>query len=263
MPSIQLKQHSVYHETHGNGPALVLIAGFTCDHSFWTTLLPLLSRHFKVLIFDNPGTGHSTDFSNHYSLEDLASLTIELCDALDLKNPHVFGHSMGGRVAQLMAINHPDRIKKLVLCNTFCHINKRSLAAFDQLARLCEAGVEINTVIQSVLPWMYSEQFLEKPGILDSLMNYAKLRPATIGPKTFLRQLETLRAFNTRAQLPKITAPTLIISGADDVVAPAAGARVLEDNIKGALHINLADTGHAAPIEQPQLISDAVRKFLS
>lgn len=262
MPIIQLEQKNIYYELHGSGHPLILIAGFTCDHRFWTTLLPLLSRHFQVLIFDNPGTGQSDDFDGSYHLEDLATLTIHLAKTLNLNIPHIFGHSMGGRVAQCIGIHHSQAIGKLILCNTFSQINQRALAAFDQMAALCKLGIDVNTVIQSALPWMYSEHFLEKPGVLDSLMNYAK-RPVTLSPETFLKQLETLRTLNTRDKLNRISAPTLIISGDDDVVAPIAGANILEQSIQGALHIRLTRTGHAAPIEHPQLIANAVRTFLS
>ncbi len=103
MPVTTANGLDLYYELHGQGDPLVLIAGFTCDHTFWEGILGKLAKQFQVLIFDNRGAGRSSCPDLPYTVDDMALDAIALIESLQLKKPHLLGHSLGGCVAQAIA----------------------------------------------------------------------------------------------------------------------------------------------------------------
>src|SRR3990167_4083066 len=127
MPNITVNNVNFYYELHGKGQPLVLICGYTADHSYWLPILNALNQHFQVLIFDNPGIGQTTDDGSELSAELIADDIVALTKALNLKKPHILGASMGGTIAQCVASRHPQIVNKLVLLVTSAKWRKAML----------------------------------------------------------------------------------------------------------------------------------------
>src|SRR5438876_4640499 len=116
MAICKVNNAEIYYEIHGEGKLLVLIEGFGCDHSFWTPLLEPLSKHFKVLIFDNRGTGQTKDNNQDFTFQTLTKDILDLIATLTTETRvQIIGHSMGGAIAQIIAAEHPEKIDKLML----------------------------------------------------------------------------------------------------------------------------------------------------
>ena len=131
MPFATVRDARIYYETHGKGEPLVLVAGFTCNSLVWQEMLPFLTKHFQILIFDNRGSGQ-TEFSNpSCSIETMAKDTVGLLEALHWKQAYFVGHSMGTAIVQQICLDFPHVVQKGVLCAPFAKLPEK---------RICKPG---------------------------------------------------------------------------------------------------------------------------
>src|SRR5215468_1539539 len=114
MPTVRVNDIDLYYQVAGAGETLVLIAGFACDHTIWELMLPALTPHYRVVTFDNRGAGQTSAPHAPYSVRQMADDTAGLLDGLGRGPVHVAGHSMGGMIAQELALNYPDRVRSLM-----------------------------------------------------------------------------------------------------------------------------------------------------
>jgi len=121
MPIAKINRIDINYMVEGQGEPLVMIAGFSADQSLWKSQLPAFKKKFQVVIFDNRGVGKSDKPKGPYSPRMMSEDTIKLMDFLNIKKAHILGHSMGGLIAQEIAINHPERIMKLILASTWAY----------------------------------------------------------------------------------------------------------------------------------------------
>lgn len=259
---IKVNGVNLYYEVHGTGMPLILIAGFTCDTLLWTPLLPQLSRHFKVLIFDNRGAGQSDSPDASFTIEDMAQDTLELIDRLQLQKPHLLGHSMGGCIAQTLAERHPDRISKLALCNSLIRLNSVSTWCQRFFLHLREDGTATERLSEGIMPWLFSQDFLSDPAKAEELIALQLKNPhpqSTIG---FKRQLEALTAFDSSQWFHRIKSPTLVINGEEDILCPRDSLE-LARGIANAKLVNFPHVGHLPLVEQPALFSKVIIDFFS
>ncbi len=261
MPQISLNNSQFYYELHGNGQPLVLIAGYSCDHTFWNAMLDDLSKQFQVLIFDNRGIGQTTCPDSNISLEQMAEDTISLIRALELKNPHVLGQSMGGAIAQCLARKYAKDINKLCLLNTVAKFSTIALLVLENAIRMQKENVAFETIIDTCMPWFYSSQFLSDKQNPQNVKSAILNNPYPQSIAFAQRHLNALHAFDSQAWLSEITSPTMVISSSDDLICLAADSSVLVKNIKGAIGATI-HSGHSSPVESPLEINKALLSFL-
>lgn len=246
----------LYHEIHGQGPELVLIGGFTCDHTHWATILPILSAHFKVLIFDNWGSGQSPQEDRPYSLEQMADDTLELVKSVGFTKPHFLGHSMGGAIVQEIGAREPD-MGKLVICNSFYKIRRGIHIIFEGILKRKERGDDERELFEAVVPWLFADGFLEKVS-LDQMFT-----PSSQTFVGFKRQLEVLCSIDTRPLLSKIKDPSLIIGAKEDFATLPSESEYLAEHISNAQLALLDGVGHSAPVENPEGFCQPILDFLA
>ena len=265
MPRIKTSAIELYYETHGAGKPLVLISGIGYTLWQWHRMVPFLAEHFQVITFDNRGVGQSDKPPGPYTAQMLAADTAGLLDALGLEKAVVMGHSMGGFVAQALALDFPEKVQKLILGSTNFggprHIPVTPEAikvladvSSDPLARF-KNGLAISTapgwaeenpeMIQKWVEWRMANP-------IESAHYQAQL---AIG----LGLLPETAAFEDK--LERIKVPTLILFGAHDKVVPPANAALLAEKIPGSIVVILPDAGHFFPIEIPEAASHAVIEF--
>jgi pimeloyl-ACP methyl ester carboxylesterase len=118
MPTVHVNGVKLYYETYGQGEALLLIAGIGYGTWLWAKQIPELSKYFSVIAFDNRGVGRSDKPDIEYTISLLASDAYELLRALNVERAHILGISLGGFIAQQLALDHPEIVNKLILCST-------------------------------------------------------------------------------------------------------------------------------------------------
>lgn len=255
---------TLYYELHGDTHhhSVILIAGFSCDHTFWTGIVNDLCTTHKVLIFDNRGVGQTDSPDTCYSIEKMADDVMMLSEQLGLKKPTIIGQSMGSAIAQTIGKNYKEQINKLILINTFSYLNKASEMALELTGDLQRLQVPMKYRVQSIAPWIYSSHFLSQPNQLTNLVNIAE---NNLHPQSLIgygRQLEALKSFDSRSWLAEIESPTLVIAAEEDVIAPISGAREVYKGIGRNTQMIILPGGHASPIEQPIPVAKAILHFI-
>jgi pimeloyl-ACP methyl ester carboxylesterase len=252
----------IHYETYGQGEPLLLIMGYRGSGFMWgEDFITRLAGHFQVIAFDNRGTGLSDKPATLYTIPMMADDAAGLLLHLRLQRAHVFGISMGGMIAQELALRHPQMVRRLVLGCTSCGGPQASLAPVEVLARLIPpADMPREDAIYRQWTVMFSKQFLEtQQSFLENLTQRALLHPTP--PQTSRQHLMAIQRFNTYGRLGLLTAPTLIVSGTEDVIVPPANSLLLAARIPRVRLTMLDGTGHGFFWEVPQQVVDLLCQF--
>lgn len=262
MPVATVNDVAYYYEIIGEGPPLVLIPGFSVDHTIWSPIQKQLAKHFRVVVFDNRGCGRTVDQGETLSAELMARDIIRLAEKLGLENPHIVGQSMGGTIAQALASEFPDRIGKLILLVTTLKWRKPVLLGNKSLLSMMEAGANIDHVIESKAAWVYSCKFLQNSSVLEGLKLKIKSNPYPQSLHNLRRQYAVLESFDGHDKAPLIDAETLVVCGTEDIIALPEEARRLASKIKKA-KLAVCDCAHGIVLEIPQVLSQLMIEFLT
>ncbi|MDO8187344.1 alpha/beta fold hydrolase [Conexibacter sp. JD483] len=242
-------------ERRGAGAPLLLISGHGGTTASWPEpFLTALAREFDCIAYDHRSIGASPSLPGPFTLADLADDAAELLDELGLADAHVFGPSMGGMVAQQLALRHPRRIRTLALGCTYCGGPGAALVSQQEWQPVADAIAAGDTEARLRATWElgFSPAHRADPARFDAYRAAAAAhRPSTRDVETFLAQDRAIDAFDVQAQLPRIAAPTLVIHGDADRMIPLANGRLIASRIPGARLTVLADVGHDFCSEQP------------
>jgi pimeloyl-ACP methyl ester carboxylesterase len=247
MPKVQVGDVNLNYDVRGNGEPLLMIMGLGASSAAWEPeLVEDLARTFRVITFDNRGTGQSDKPDAPYSIEMFADDAAGLLDKLNIRRAHIFGVSMGGMIAQEFSLRHPSRTATLTLgCTTAG--GTHSVPPPPESLKVLTApreGVSPEEVIRRGWPLGYTAKYIaENRAALEA--SIPRLLKYPTPPYAFLRQLEGTYTLKTYDRLPQIKAPTLVITGAEDVLIPAKNSEIIAAQIPGAkLHL-IANAGHA------------------
>jgi len=254
---------NMYYELHGKGEPIVLIAGFACDHTFWTGVLAELATTHQILIFDNRGIGRTESPNPPYSIDMMADDVMSLIKVLGLKRPTIVGQSMGSAMTQSISKRYAKEINKIVLINTFYKLNKGPQITFDLLGEMMAMKLGAKYQVQALAPWAFSNEFLLQPNQLENLIKQAENNPYPQTVAGYQGQLQALKKFDSLNWLNQIASPTLIIAGEQDILAPSAEAQEIVKRIGHHAQLAMVPGGHATPIEQPRRTAQLILKFVS
>jgi aminoacrylate hydrolase len=260
MPKIAIGEAELYYERHGSGPPLLLVSGLGGQGSYWRNQLPALTPHFGVILHDHRGCGRSSHTRMRYSVEQMAADVLALMDALGTARAHYLGHSTGGAMGQVLALDHPERISKLVLSATWPKADaffRRSFAIRKRV--LLELGIESYVKLSNL--WLYPDWWIAEHDAELAAQEAAAIAAAAPAEITASR-IDAICAFDRREQLARIRIPTLVIAAADDRVTPLYHSRDLAKRIPGAQLVELPGGGHFAPHAEAEAYNRAVLDFL-
>lgn len=244
----------IAYQVSGTGRPLVLLAGQSNNHSWWGPVRADFEASYRTITLDWRGTGDSDKPDEVYSTPRFAEDVIAVLDDLGLAAAHLYGTSMGGRVAQWVAINHRDRVRGLVLGCT----SPGAAHGYERSQEIRRALADPDRTERVLLELMYTPGWLAaNPG------PYPVLGDASMPPYAKARHLVASNRHDAWDQLPRITAPTLVLHGTDDVFAPAANARLLADRIPHAHAELIEGARHAYFHEFRQVAGAAVLAFLA
>jgi pimeloyl-ACP methyl ester carboxylesterase len=267
LPIAEVNDIEIYYEIIGEGVPLVLICGWTASSVSWETeLVKELSRHYKLLLFDNRGTGRSSKPSEEYSTQNMADDIAGLLEALNIPETHVYGHSLGGAIAQEFAISHFDNVIKLILGCTFCGGRKTvaSREVFDLLQNLSMGkmpDMSREELVDFTLSLAYSNNYLNKhkKNILERLINNKYPSP----PETFFKHSQVVMNFDSFERINGIKQPTLILHGDEDNFIAPYNSKILHRNIPNSKLVTLKDAGHSFIVEAREKAVKLLLDFLS
>lgn len=260
MPFLDSHKAKIYYEVHGEGPGFLLIAGLSSDSNSWQYIKKPLSKEFTLIIYDNRGCGR-TESEGPFNLADLASDAISLIDHLGHNKVHLLGHSMGGMIAQEIAITQSERIDKLILASSSTRLSDKGQQKLDDLYNKWLNGIDMAEWYRLMFKDLFSSKVTSNKQFMDAAIIFALSYPYAQSLDGFKRQLDTIKNFDFSHRIRNILHETLIISGSEDILIPVEESRQLL-NIGGKTHFQIIDeAAHSLHAEKPGEFSEIVMKF--
>ncbi len=265
MPFLQLPDLKLYYEVFGEGPPFLFISETACHGEVWKPYqVPEFSRDHRVIIYDQRGTGRTERPSVEYTTKTLADDAAALLHHLGADQAIVYGHSMGGRVAQLVALDYPQKVKKLILASSGASHTTRGIP-LKMCLELVEKGYEKYARDHAVRIGFTEKFAREQP---KRVAEFLAIRLANLPPlESYLLHVMARQAHDTGNRLRDIHVPTLIMVGDDEVkttsdVSHWASAEILARSIPNAKLVVFSDSGHYYFFAKPEETNRAIREFL-
>jgi 3-oxoadipate enol-lactonase len=265
VPRVQANGMEIAYNVRGAGEPLVLIGGFTMTKESWSLQMEGLSPHFQVIALDNRGVGESTVPQDPFTIADMAADAVGLLDALGIPSAHVFGVSMGGLIAQILALDHPHRVRRVALgCTTHGgrHAVQPETEVMALLAKAGDPTVPPEEAIRMKLPILFTKRFLQeevqrREDFVRSSLAHAPTPQGAAG------QMRALSRFNVRDRLGEVRTPVLVVTGSEDRMMPPENSRLLAQAIPGARLHMVAGAGHAFFHEKSEEVNRALLGFFN
>jgi pimeloyl-ACP methyl ester carboxylesterase len=263
MPFIKVNDFDIFYEIRGQGFPLVMILGLGANVNWWGKyFLKELAKEFTIIIFDNRGTGKSEDPDEDFTVKMLAEDVKCLIDNLGFKHIIVFGHSMGGYIAQELTLNY-NIVKKLILCSTSCG-GKNSIPASRDVLNILEKSRKersLEEIAYDNLYLFFSEEFLTKnPKLIEYAVKNMLERP--ISQINYTRQQKAIQSFNTCDRLRELKVATLILHGKKDILVPPENSKILNQFITNSKLRFFESSAHAPFTEEPNEVIKTLIEFL-
>lgn len=262
MPMAKIGDLTIHYQVRGLGEPLLLIMGYRGSGYMWgEELLTPLARYFRVITFDNRGTGKSDKPNAVYTLPMMAEDAAGLLQHLGIDRAHVFGVSMGGMIAQELALRYPKWVNRLILGCTHCGGAHATLAPLPVLEKLLTPpDMPREEAIRRQWPVMFAPDFVNNhPDFLDQMTERSLAHPTPF--YSAIRHAMAIQRFNTYGRLGQIVAPTLVVSGSEDILVPPANSHLLADRISGATLELFQNAGHGFFWEYPEALVDLLSEF--
>ncbi|MFZ5643283.1 MAG: alpha/beta fold hydrolase [Bacillota bacterium] len=259
MPELHVNGINIYYEIKGEGFPLVMIMGLGANMDWWTPELEdKLAKNFKLILFDNRGAGRTDAPKEDYTIPLFAKDTVDLMTGLGIEKASIFGISMGGMIAQQVALSYPERIGKLVLGCTHCGTRHSVLPSPEVLSVLVNP-MEMNP--ERLLNLLFPEDYIaQNPGKIQEFIKRYMIAPIT--PDALMRQVGAIMAFESHSRLGEINTPTLVITGDADILIPPENSKIIAERIPGAKLTVLKGSGHGFTAQEPEIVSDILLEFL-
>lgn len=260
MPRISIGDCHIHYERHGAGFPVLFVSGLNGQASYWRDQVAGFAKNYEVVLHDHRGVGQSDHSRVAYTVERMASDVVALMDALDIAKAHVIGHSTGGAIAQILALEHPQRLASVVIAASWTKADAyfRRLFALRKeiLSRLGPA-----TYLQAGTLLLYPAFWIARNN--EKLRQLEAQGLATFAPpEIMMSRIDAILAFDRTAELSRIRTPTLIAAAQDDIVTPAYFSEELARLIPGAEAKFFPQGGHCFTQVMAREFNQAVLPFL-
>ena len=266
LPYASVGDIDIYYEIHGapDAPPLVLIGGWASYRWIWFRQVPAFKEKYRCVVFDNRGAGKSSKPDYPYTIEMMAADTVGLMEALNIKDAHILGISMGGLIAQQIAISYPEKVRSLILSST--QFGGRNYIPMDDktmalLIALPTETISVEQAREMRYRATFSPEFLkENRSILAQIDEWAEKHPTPLFAQ--VHQSSATSEFNSELKLNKITAPTLILHGDNDRAVPTKNGELLAERIPNSKLKIIKDAAHFVIIEKYEEFNTEVMNFI-
>jgi 3-oxoadipate enol-lactonase len=239
-------------------PVVILSHSLSSSLVMWNPQMDALNPYFQVLRYDTRGHGNSDAPSGAYTLDLLADDVIKLLDGLGMDQVHFVGLSMGGMIGQCLALNHSNRLKSLVLCDTAAVFPPESQPIWEErLDKARKKGME--ALFEETMERWFTPTFLKKNSPIVKLIREQILATPAVG---YIGCAEALRRLNYLDRLPEIKIPTLIMVGEDDPGTPVSASEAIHKRITNSKLVVLPSARHLSNVEQSEAFNAPLLKFL-
>ncbi len=262
MPSVTRDGLEIAYWVEGEGEPAVWLQGLNADHTAWSAQTATFRAHYRCIAIDNRDIGKSGRAERPYTLAEPAEDTRAVLDAAGVADAHVVGLSMGGGIAQELALAAPERVRSLTLVSSFARPDARLLAILDAW-RAIYPKLGLNDFARQSWPWLFSHRFFERPANLRNLQRYADNAANPQEPAAFARQIAASRTHDTLDRLGALDLPVLVVAGAEDMLVQPHLVRQLAEAIPEARYVELPGVGHIANLEGRTAFNRLLRDFLA
>ena len=260
MPFIQNHDAKIYWDERGEGEPLLLIMGLAYPSDMWYRTRPLLAEKYRTIAIDNRGIARSDMPPGPYPIALMASDALAVLDAAGVESAHVYGISMGGMIAQELTLQHPERVRSLILGCTAAG-GPTTIQAEPEVGQMISARgiMSPEEAAEAAVPFIYHPS--TPRARIDEDLNVR--RPWFARPEAYMAQLQGILAWEAYSRLPQITTPTLVIHGENDRLVPAGNGRLIAGRIPGAKLVMIPQASHIYPTDQPEASHRAILEFLA
>lgn len=262
MPVATIGRYQINYIDEGEGPPVVLIHGLAGDLSAWAAQVASLRQRHRVIAFDNRGAGRSTQVDEPISTADLAHDTIGLMEHLGIAQAHIVGRSMGGAVAQIIALERPDLVASLVLCASFAKLDPLGIRVLTNMRQVLEWrgnwGDHARHSIQNFVGFAFYNRESAQIARIEALIGGETRLPAC-----YIRQNHACIEHDTLDRLSAITCPTLIMGGGNDPICSPTCTEWMSRGIPGAQTVMFDGCSHFFLMEEPQRFMSTLDAWLS
>ena len=242
MPHMPIADGSLYYEVHGDGPPLMLVSGLGGVGSFWTPQIAAWATKFKIIIHDHRGTGRSSKDRIAYSVTQMAGDVLALADGLGLERFHFAGHSTGGAIGQVLAIDHGARLLSLVLSGSWMRPDPWFVRCFETRKRLLETGGPAAYVRGQAL-FLYPPWWVSGNDAAITAMEAAQIATCP-PPEIVASRIDAIVAHDPGSALARIATPCLVTCANDDHLTPPHLSQALQAAVPGSRIAILPTGGH-------------------
>jgi len=252
----------IHYEVHGAGDPVLLIMGLGSNAYGWHRTIPWLSEHYRVIAFDNRGTGRSDVPKGAYSIAQMAVDAAAVLDAASEPTAHVCGASLGGMIAQGFAAAYPERLRSLVLICTTPGGPHAARPSAEVTTGLVQGDDDPATAYRRNAWFLYgADTCRNHPERIEEDLAFRGKLPTR--PAGYFGQLQAAMAHNAWDVLPGISVPTLVVHGDADLLVPTANGNLLAGRIPGAELVLVPGAGHMLQADGNDVVRDAVLGFLA
>jgi len=247
----------------GTGDPLVLVMGFGGDHLAWGLQMPAFAERYRVIAFDNRGVGQSDAPDLPYSTAMMADDTVGLMDGLGIDRAHVCGVSMGGMIAQEIALRHPARVWTLQLHATLARPDAY-MKALVEAWRKVRIALGREEALRVLALWLFAPcSYEERPEFVEFVLQNAMANPHPQSLIGYLRQGDAILGHDALDRLDRLRCPTLVSVADQDMLVPPRFSHAIAQRVAGAELKTIADAGHAYMWEKPDAFNAMCLEFLA
>lgn len=253
----------LFHDEKGQGEPLVFLNGLSGDRLYWRGQLRAFGKGYRCLAVDNRDVGQSVYAGSPYTIGDMAGDVQEWLEGLNLPAAHLVGLSMGGAIAQEVALRAPGRVRSLILVNTLARADEWFRAQLRAFGLIRRQVADTPAFFDAILPWWVSHRFFDESDRVSWLRSFLRQNPHPQGLDAFLRQLEALSHHDAADRLSAISCPVLLLAGEDDCVIPLRYSQRIQERIPHARLVVLHGVGHAPALEDAGQFNARLKEFLA
>lgn len=262
MPLAEVGDHRVHYEEHGEGVPLLLVSGLGADHRAWARQVEAFGRRYRTIVFDNPGIGETVGPDVPYTTALLADVAAGLLRRLGVESAHVVGASMGGAIAQELALLHPELVRSLSLHSTWGRADNH-LAAIVRSWQTSARALPFLDLCRQIWLWTFTVWFYnDRAAELEELERLVAAEPDLQTPDAFCRQADACIGHDALDRLDQVRVPTYLSAGDRDALTPAHHVYRIKERMPEARVRVWQQMAHAPFAEIPDEFNSRQLEFL-